>query len=83
MFSFFGFEFGERKSASIAKDRLTIAIMSDRDRTNGYPFMDEMKAEIMEVVQKYIGVKGVEIRKEVDGEVEALAIDIELDRKSF
>ena len=80
MFSFFGF--GKKKSASVAKDRLTIAIMSDRDRTNGYPFMDEMKAEIMEVVQKYVGVKGVEIRKEIDGEIEALAIDVELDKNA-
>jgi cell division topological specificity factor len=78
----FGF-FRRKKSASVAKDRLTIAIMSDRDRTNGYPFMDEMKAEIMEVVKKYIGVKGVEIRKEVDGDVEALSIDVELDREAL
>ena len=79
----FGFLFNKKKSATVAKDRLTIAIMSDRDRTNGYPFMDEMKAEIMEVVQKYVGVKGVEIRKEIDGDVEALAIDIELDKDAF
>jgi len=79
----FGFLFNKKKSATVAKDRLTIAIMSDRDRTNGYPFMDEMKAEIMEVVQKYVGVRGVEIRKEVDGDVEALAIDIELDKDAF
>jgi cell division topological specificity factor len=79
----FGFLFNKKTSATVAKDRLTIAIMSDRDRTNGYPFMDEMKAEIMEVVQKYVGVKGVEIRKEVDGDVEALAIDIELDKNAI
>ena len=70
-----------KKSASVAKDRLTIAIMSDRDRTNAYPFMDEMKAEIIEVVKKYIGVKNVEIKKEIDGELEALSIDVELDKK--
>jgi len=77
----FGFLFNKKTSARVAKDRLTIAIMSDRDRTNGYPFMDEMKAEVLEVVQKYVGVKGVEIRKEVDGDIEALAIDIELDKE--
>ena len=77
----FGF-FNKKKSASVAKDRLTIAIMSDRVRTNGYPFMDEMKAEIMEVVKKYVGVKGVNIRKEVDGDIEALAIEVELDRNA-
>ncbi len=80
MFDFFNF--GKKKSASVAKDRLTIAIMSDRDRTNGYPFMDDMKAEIMDVVQKYVGVKGVEIRKEIDGDIEALAIDVELDKNA-
>ncbi len=80
MFNFFNF--GKKKSASVAKDRLTIAIMSDRDRTNGYPFMDDMKAEIMDVVQKYVGVKGVEIRKEIDGDIEALAIDVELDKNA-
>jgi len=78
MFSFFK----KKKSASIAKDRLTIAIMSDRDRTNAYPFMDEMKAEIIEVVKKYIGVKNVEIKKEVDGDIEALSIDVELENKA-
>lgn len=78
----FGFLFGKKTSASVAKNRLTIAIMSDRDRTNGYPFMDEMKAEIMVVVQKYVGVKEVQIRKEVDGDMEALAIDVELDKEA-
>lgn len=72
--------FKKKKSASIAKDRLTIAIMSDRDRLEQYPFMDALKAEIIEVVKKYIGVKGVTITKETEGDVEALAIDVELDK---
>ncbi len=70
----------KKKSASIAKDRLSIAIMSDRDSHN-YPFMDQMKAEIIEVVKKYIGVKTIEIKKEVDGDFEALSIDVQLDKK--
>ena len=78
MFDWF---FKKKNSASVAKDRLTIAIMSDRDRLNDYPFMDEMKAEIIEVVKKYIGVRTVEIKKEVDGDIEALSIDVELDSK--
>jgi len=74
--------FKKKQSASVAKDRLTIAIMSDRDRVNAYPFMDEMKAEIIEVVRKYVGVRGVEITKELHSEFEALSIDVELDSKS-
>jgi len=68
----------KKKSASIAKDRLTIAIMSDR-RNETYPFMDDMKAEIIEVVRKYIGVKNIEITKEREGNVEALSIDVQLE----
>ena len=68
----------KKKSASIAKDRLTIAIMSDR-RNETYPFMDDMKAEIIEVVRKYIGVKDIEITKEREGDLEALSIDVQLE----
>jgi cell division topological specificity factor len=75
MFSFFK----KKSSATTAKDRLTIAIMSDR-QNNNFPFMDQMKAELLEVVQKYLGVKAIDIKKEVIGEVEALSIEIELDK---
>jgi len=71
----------KKKSATVAKDRLTIAIMSDRDATTEFPFMNELKAEIIEVVKKYVGVRTVEIKKEVDDGIEALSIDIELDSK--
>jgi len=75
------FDFWKKKrSASVAKDRLSIAIMSDRSGRNLYPFMDEMKQEIVDVVKKYIGVKGVEIKKEIDGNWEAISIDVFLDK---
>ena len=70
----------KKKSASIAKDRLTIAIMSDRESNADFPFMEELKAEIIEVVKKYVGVKTVEITKEVEGDMEALSIDIQLEK---
>ena len=73
--------FKKKNSASMAKDRLTIAIMSDRDANDDFAFMDELKAEIIEVVKKYVGVKTIDIRKEVEGEVEALSIDIQLSSK--
>jgi len=75
MFSFFK----KKNSAKTAKDRLTIAIVSDRESTDAFPFMDEMKAEIIEVVKKYIEVRAIDIKKEVDGGVEALSIDVELE----
>jgi len=77
----FGF-FNMKKSAAVAKDRLTIAIMSDRNRGDAYPFMDKMKEEIIAVVKKYIGVRAVEITKEIDGDFEALSIDVKLDKNA-
>ncbi len=71
----------KKKSASIAKDRLTIAIMSDRTANTEFPFMDELKAEIIQVVKKYVDVKTVDIKKEVEGELEALSIDIQLEER--
>ncbi|NQY22117.1 MAG: cell division topological specificity factor MinE [Campylobacteraceae bacterium] len=70
----------KKSSANTAKDRLTIAIMSDRDN-NSYPFMEEMKAEIIEVVKKYMGVRKIEITKDLQGDVEALSIDVQLDKR--
>lgn len=77
----FGF-FKKKQSASVAKDRLTIAIMSDRNKGDAYPFMENMKTEIIEVVKKYIGVRTVEIKKEIDGDFEALSIDVKLDKNA-
>jgi cell division topological specificity factor len=71
--------FDKKKSAKTAKDRLTIAIMSDRIN-NSFPFLDDLKAEIIEVVKKYIDVKKVDIQKETQNGVEALSIDIQLER---
>jgi cell division topological specificity factor len=72
--------FNKNESARVAKDRLTVAIMTDRATNSEYPFMNELKVEIVEVVKKYIGIKEVVIKKEVDEEVEALSIEIQLDK---
>ncbi len=77
------FEFlRKKKSASVAKDRLSIAIMSDRGGRKIYPFMEDLKSEIVEVVKKYIGVRGIEVKKEVDGNFEAISIDVFLDKSN-
>ncbi len=71
--------FKKKNSAKTAKDRLTIAIMSDRTN-NSLPFMEELKAEIIEVVKKYIDVKKVDIQRDTQDGIEALSIDIELEK---
>jgi len=71
--------FKKKNSAKTAKDRLTIAIMSDRTN-NSLPFMEDLKAEIIEVVKKYIDVKKVDIQRDTQDGIEALSIDIELEK---
>ena len=73
--SFFSLFNTKEKSAGMAKDRLRIAISSDRNNTS-YPFMAEMKADIIAVVRKYIQASSVSITKESDGDVDTLGIEI-------
>ena len=75
----FGF-LKKKKSAKIAKDRLTIAIMSDRGQNVDYPFLEDLKKDILAVVKKYTEVKNITIRKEVELDLEALSIEIELEK---
>jgi len=38
-----------------------------------------LKSEIVAVVKRYMGVRSVEVKKEVDGNIEAISIDVLLD----
>lgn len=78
LFSFFG---KKKATAGVAKDRLKIAISSDREN-NAYTFLANMKADIIEVVRKYIDVEHVSINKESAGDVDTLEIEIVLPKKS-
>ena len=77
MFDFFRKKKG---SANTAVDRLTVTIMSDRKMSKQYPFMEEMKAEIMEVIKKYIGVSNVEVHQGTEEGIDALSIEVELSK---
>ena len=68
----------KKKSAETAKERLKIAIMSDRTDSD-YPFMDDLKQDIISVIKKYKRVSKVEVKKIHKQEGSALSIDIELD----
>ena len=72
----------KRATASVAKDRLHIAISSDRKNTNTYAFLDDMKADIIEVVRKYIKADSVNIVKESDGDIDTLEIEVVIPKKS-
>lgn len=79
--SFFSL-FGKKKAtATVAKDRLKIAISSDREN-NAYAFMADMKADIIEVVRKYIDAERVSVNKESVGDVDTLEIEIVIPKKN-
>ncbi len=75
--SLFGF-LKKKKSAKRAKDRLSVAIALDRD-SNVYPYLDQMKQEIMQIVQKYSKIKDVRINKEKLEDQDVLDIEIVLE----
>jgi len=78
LFSLFG---KKKSSANVARDRLHIAISSDRKNTQEYAFLDDMKAEIVEVVRKYIKAESVNIIKESDGDIDTLEIEVIIPKK--
>jgi len=72
--------FRKKESAKVAKDRLQIAIMTDRANVKKeLPFMDDLKRDIIEVIKKYTKVSNIEIRKESDNDTDAIAINVELE----
>jgi len=78
------FDFWNNKTktntAKVAKNRLLVTLQSDRHSVKEYPFMEEMKAEIMEVIKKHIGVHKVEVRKETENGIDALSIEVQLEK---
>ncbi len=67
-----------KKSAKTAKERLQIAIMSDR-ASSDYPFMEDLKRDIIEVIKKYKKVSNVEIKRASEKDINAISIDVELE----
>lgn len=70
--------FKRKKSATTAKERLQIAIMSDRTSSD-YPFMEDLKRDIIEVIKKYKKVSNVEIKRASEKDLNAISIDVELE----
>jgi len=65
----------EKKSASVAKERLMIAIATDRQNSLT-PYMDKMRRDIIEVLEKYIKIDDIAIKKEKKGDFDLLEIEV-------
>lgn len=76
--SLFSALFGKKEtSASVARDRLKLVLAHER-ASNALPYMDEMKAEIMEVIKKYTKVKDVHISSQSNQNIDVLEMEIVL-----
>jgi len=77
--SIFSKLFKKSNSANVAKDRLMVAIATDRKTT--MPEIENMKRDIIAVVEKYMNVENIDIKKENKGEIELLEIDVAIKSK--
>jgi len=74
--SFFSSFFGKKESsASVAKDRLKLVLAHDR-ASNALPYMDDMKADILEVIRKYTKVKDVHFTSQNNQNIDVLEMEI-------
>lgn len=75
----------KKNTAKQAKERLQIIVSHQRhvrneDNSLQPLFMDEMKREILEVVQRYVDIEPEDVNTDLtrDGEMEVLALSINL-----
>lgn len=68
--------FGKKSStAHVARDRLKLVLAHER-ASNALPYMDDMKAEIMEVIRKYTQVKDIQITSQNNQNIDVLEMEI-------
>lgn len=76
--SMFSGLFGKKESsASVARDRLKLVLAHERV-LNALPYIDEMKAEILEVIKKYTQVKDIQISSRSNQNIDVLEMEIVL-----
>jgi len=75
---FFG---NKKKSASSAKDRLKIMLAHERAE-NSFPFMDDLRKDLMEVIKKYTAVEDIKITTEKNQDIDLLEVEIVLGKNA-
>ncbi|MFP4332143.1 MAG: cell division topological specificity factor MinE [Campylobacterales bacterium] len=74
--------FGDKKrSGNIAKDRLTMMIAHERS-SNALPYLEDLKAELLEVIKKYTDVEKLDIKTEKDSNLDVLEVEIVLGKNA-
>jgi len=72
--------FGKKKtSAAKAKDRLKLMLAYERADC-ALPYLDDLKSDLMKVMQKYTKVGDINIKTENNQNVDMLEVEIVLDK---
>ncbi|MCH9813145.1 MAG: cell division topological specificity factor MinE [Epsilonproteobacteria bacterium] len=71
--------FGAKKdtSANVAKDRLKVMLAHERAEC-AVPYLDDLKRDLLAVIQKYTKTGDVNIKSEKNQNVDMLEIEIQL-----
>lgn len=69
-----------KKTASVAKDRLQIILAREHSDRDGPDYLPALKRELLEVVSRYVSVDvdNIQMNLERDGECEILELNIQL-----
>ena len=72
--------FGKKESsASKAKDRLKLMLAYERANCS-LPYIDDLKKDLMEVMQKYTNVGDINIKTENNQNIDVLEVEIMLNK---
>ncbi|WP_077033581.1 cell division topological specificity factor MinE [Pelomonas sp. KK5] len=79
---FLNFFLGEKKStASVAKERLQLILAHERSGRGTSPeYLPQLQRELLAVISKYVSIdlKDIQVTTEKQGDMEVLAVKIEL-----
>jgi cell division topological specificity factor len=75
--SLFGFGKKEKKSASKAFDRLTLIIKRDRE-SNEMPYLENLKKDILDVLNKYTEGGNVNIKSNTDTDSDLIELEVQI-----
>lgn len=64
-------------SAEKARDRLKIILAHERTNTN-FPFMDDLRRDMIEVIQKYLSVEDINIKTDQSREINIDLLEVEI-----
>jgi cell division topological specificity factor len=67
----------DESSAEKAKERLRLVLAHERTTTS-FPFMDELRRDMIEVIQKYMKVEDISIKKDQNRNMNMDLLEVEV-----